>query len=447
MMSLSPSWASNSWGWLRAYPYTAAGFVTLIVLAVVFCRRHQSEWNEVYLPAAAHLWNGEDMYRPEGGYLYPPFMAWTALPFLALSPPLTRLAWLLVNGICLIAMIRWSWRLAGGGQLEGSAGAKRSEHLIALLGGLCGLFYLQNCLAHQQTDIVIGAALAGGCLLLVRNRPLSAATALGLAAACKCTALLWAPYLLWRGRPLAAVWLLIVALGVNLLPDLVSTAPAGRPWLADYASRFLKPLTHSDHYVGMWRSDAVYNQSLAGVGRRWCLTSWTWTATDCTIQDCEPRTPPQFLRACVYGFQFLLLFAVLWKCGQPLRRIAVDDERRQSLECGVVLLLMLLLSPMSSKAHFGTLLVPGFCLARAALVARSRLLWSILLAAICVGMMCNKDSLGERLYTLSLWYGLVTWQTLLLLMGCLIALGRGQGVVNTQLPCPALNRRASEQAA
>src|SRR6185437_7834506 len=438
MNSSSPSRVSHLCGWLKTHPYTVAGSVTLIVLAFVLCRRHQSEWNQVYLPAAAHLWNGEDMYRPEGGYLYPPFMAWTALPFLSLSPPLARLAWLLVNGICLIAMLRWSWRLTGGGQLEGNTAENKGEHLVALLGGICGLFYLQNCLAHQQTDIVIGAALAGGCLLLVRGRPLLAATSLGLAAACKCTALLWAPYLLWRGRPLAAAWLLIVALGVNLLPDLVSTAPAGRPWLTDYACRFLKPLTHADRYVGEWRSDAVYNQSLAGVGRRWCVTSWTWTPTDCTIQDCEPRTPPHFLRACVYGFQLVLLFGVLWNCGRPFRKIAAEAApRRQALECGIVLLLMLLLSPMSSKAHFGTLIIPGFCLARAAWTSRSRLLGSVLLGAIFLGIICNKDPLGERLYTLSLWYGVVTWQTLLLLVGCSIALRRGQGVVvDAQLPCP-----------
>src|SRR5262249_46125441 len=69
--------------WLKTHPYTAAGVVALLIAAVAFCRRQQSEWEGVYVPAAAHLWKGEDMYRPEEAYLYPPFMAWTALPFLA----------------------------------------------------------------------------------------------------------------------------------------------------------------------------------------------------------------------------------------------------------------------------------------------------------------------------------------------------------------------------
>ena len=80
-----------------AHPYTVAGVVTLVVLAVFFCRRRQSEWHDVYLPAAAHLSSGEDMYRPEDGYLYPPFMAFLALPFLVVPASLARFAWFVVN--------------------------------------------------------------------------------------------------------------------------------------------------------------------------------------------------------------------------------------------------------------------------------------------------------------------------------------------------------------
>jgi hypothetical protein len=434
-----PLWRVQFGGWIKTHPYTVAAAVLLLVLAVGFCRRQQSEWEEVYIPAANHLRKGEDMYRREEGYWYPPFMAWTALPFLALPPPLPRLAWLLANGVCLLALLRWSWRLAGGGRLQGSSAAKGGEHVAAVLGCLCGVFYIQNCLAHQQTDLVLAAALAGGCLLLVRGRPLLAATALGLAAACKCTALLWIPYLLWRRRPLAAGWLLVVALGLNLLPDLVSSAPEGKVWLQTYTSRFLEPLTAADHYVGTWGSDPAYNQSLAGMGQRWCTTTWTWGESDCTIDPRPPLLRPQWLRAVVYGGEVVLLLAVFWSCGRPLQKIgAVCGERDQALECGIVLLLMLLLSPMSSKAHFGTLLVPGFCLARAAVGSRSRLLWSVLLAAVVLAVLSNKDPLGERLYTLSLWYGVVTWETLLLLAGCVLALRQGQAAMGAQPPCPAV---------
>ncbi len=414
-------------GWIKRHPFTVVGGVLLLVVGVFFCRRHDSEWEQVYLPAATRLWRGEDIYRLGENYLYPPFMALTALPFLALPGRLPRLIWFAINVTCLLALLRCSWRLAGGGRLEGPGRWQKSERLAAVLGCLCGISYLENCLAHQQTDIVIAAILAGGCLLLARGRPLLSATAFGLAAACKCTALLWAPYLLWRGRSWAAAWLVVVAFGVNFLPDLIHAAPEGWCWLDKYASGFLKPLTDSDHYIGTWASDAVYNQSLPGLGQRWCTTEWSWEQTDCAVGPRSPLLSPLTLRLLVGGVELGLLAVVLWSCGRPFRGLGDEvDGEIFSLECSMVLLLMLLLSPMSSKAHFGTLVLPGFCLARAALDRQSmgrqpqQFLKGLLAAAVALGLICNKDPLGEKLYTLSLWYGIVTWQALILLVGCLL---------------------------
>jgi hypothetical protein len=434
-------------GWLRTHPFTTLGGVLLLVMGISFCRRHDSEWEQVYLTAAAHLWSGEDVYRMGESYLYPPFMAFGALPFLTLPAPLPRALWFAVNVICLIALLRWSWRLAGGERLEGSTRTNTTERLAAVLGCLCGISYLENCLAHQQTDIVIAAMLAYGCLLLGRGRSLSAATAFGLASACKCTGLLWVPYLIWRGRPWAALWLVIVALAVSLLPDLIRPAPEGSCWLEEYVSRFLRPLTAADHYVGTWGSDAVYNQSLTGLGQRWCTTQWKWEPTDCTIDPRATLVRPQTLRVIVYGVELSLLAAILWISGRPFRKLHEDAGGRQhGLECGMLLLLMVLLSPMSSKAHFGTLVLPGFCLARAALHSRGRLLKVILAAAVALGLLCNKDPLGERLYTLSLWYGVVTWQALILLAGCFLAYRQCRITVATELPSPAPSNSATRAA-
>ncbi len=447
-MLASSSPLARAGGWLKRHPFKALAGLLLVVLAIVFCRRQDSEWEQVYLPAAARLWQGEDIYPRGEAYLYPPFMAFAALPFFALPSPLPRLVWFAVNVVCLLALLRWSWRVAGGGKLEGRVVGNGRERVAAVLGCLCGISYLENCLAHQQTDIVIGALLVGGCLLLVRGRTLTAASALGLAAACKCTALLWAPYLLWRRRPLAALCVVLVAVGVNLLPDLVSPALEDRFWVAEYGHRFLKPLTAPDHYIGTWGSEPVYNQSLTGLAQRWCTTSWNWSATDCTIDQRTPPIGPQTLRLCVYGVELCILGAVLCICGRPFRNRPHDGQGSPlALECGSVLLLMLLLSPMSSKAHFGTLVLPGFCLARAALRSYGRILKGVLAGAVVLGLLCNKDPLGERLYTLSLWYGLVTWQTLLLLAGCLLVLRQVERDARPQLPCPVLSTGKATQAA
>jgi hypothetical protein len=430
----------------RFHPYTVAAVLAFVVAGVPFCFRRDSEWEQVYVRAADHLWKGEDVYRGEDGYLYPPFMAWAALPFRLLPSPAVRVLWLAVNVAGVVVMLRCAWSLAGGGRLQGPEPAPRAEHRAAVLGALCGIPYIQNCLAHQQTDVVIGALLIGGCLLLARRRTLVAAVCFGVAAGIKCTALLWAPYFLWRRRPVAAGCVVAVALGINFLPDLVHRAPGGERWLVNYGRRFLRPLTAPDHNVGTWGSEPIYNQSVSGVVHRWFLTTLVPAGADLVPVSRGKTVKPVVLRGAAHGAELLLLLAALWAARGPLRRLEeMGGGRRAGLEGATVLLLMLLLSPMSSKAHFGVLVLPGFFLARAAAAARGQLLGGLLLGAAALAVLASKDLLGEKLYTLTLWYSTVTAETLVLLAGCLIVL-RQEGNAAPG-PAPAVGGPAAARAA
>jgi hypothetical protein len=434
------TWTWRIGRWLRTHPYTAVGSIILVILSVPFLTRSDSEWEYVYVQAAQQLRTGHDIYQPEIANSYPPFATWTALPFTWLSPAGQRWLWLVINLGCLVFVLRGAWILAGGSNLEGTSPAATREHFGAIVGGLCGIFYLQNCLAHHQTDIVLAALLIGGCLALRRERVLFAATCFGLAAAVKCTPLLWAPYLIWRRRPAAVVWLGAVALGVNLLPDLVYPSASGHLWLTEYVNRYLLPMSQSDHYVGTWASAIVYNQSLAGAGQRWFITTWEWTSADCVVFRRADPLAPLTLKGIVLGIEAALVLLTLAICRRPFQSVPLDDNRpvrRNALEYSVVFLLMLLFSPMSSKAHFGVLILPGFCLARTAINLQRRWLWPILVAAILLALASNKDPLGERLYTLTLWLGCVTWETLLLLAGCLALLATGDNPVSEAMTAAA----------
>jgi hypothetical protein len=193
----------------------------------------------------------------------------------------------------------------------------------------------------------------------------------------------------------------------------------------NYTQRYLRPLTEPGHYVGTWGSEPVYNQSLTGAVHRWFLTTLEATESDLVPVPRAHPLPPLVLRGLAHGAGLLVLLLALWAGRGPLKRSEdLPGSARIPLEASAVLLLMLLLSPMSSKAHFGVLILPGFCLARAAAASRSRLLWTLLAGAVVLGLLGNKDPLGEKLYTLTLWLGTATLQTLVLLAGCLIALRR-----------------------
>jgi hypothetical protein len=61
----------------------------------------------------------------------------------------------------------------------------------------------------------------------------------------------------------------------------------------------------------------------------------------------------------------------------------------------VILLLMLLISAMSSKAHFATMILPGFCLARLAVRTKNVGFWMLLLLSILAGFSFKQVFVGR----------------------------------------------------
>lgn len=428
---------------LISHPYLWIGVILVIGLGIPFCLKKDSEWEQVYVQAARHLLAGEDFYSLKEGYLYPPFMAWLAIPCTYLPHTLERVLWYLVNVGCFLVLLRGAWHLSGGGAWLAPFPAPKREYGIALLGLASGIYYSLDCLAHQQTDLVIGALLLAGCVTLARGRSFAAATWFGIAAGIKCTPLLWGPYLAWRGRYRAALWLGCVALGVNLLPNLVNPSAHNRWWLSEWVEVCLMPI--GEHHPGVWGSDIIYNQSLSGAAHRLLIVDPVWTQVGLRDLRRADAMSPAALKAIVYTGELLLLLAVLCvlrRRGPSRSEACPRSLQREALECSVVLLLMLMLSPMSSKPHFCTLVLPGFCLARLAVERKSRVLGALVLAAAAAGLITNKDLCGQTIYNYALWYGSVTWNAVLLLMGCGYALLR-EDVERPMLRLPEAHGRAA----
>ncbi|MCI0457847.1 MAG: DUF2029 domain-containing protein, partial [Gemmataceae bacterium] len=131
-MARRQGWWGRLTGGLRAYPCTVLAVVLLVVLAVPFLRKLDGQWSDVYLRAAGRLQAGQDIYTFPTNYLYPPVMAWLTIPVTALPAWTAHLAWYLVSALCAVGLWYWSWRLSGGGRLQGP-GVPRAEQLVAIL--------------------------------------------------------------------------------------------------------------------------------------------------------------------------------------------------------------------------------------------------------------------------------------------------------------------------
>jgi hypothetical protein len=398
--------------------FAVALVATFLGMAVPFHRSALNELDDVYLMAARRMTAGETLYPPGGPYTYPPFMAWAFVPLTWLPRLAARFAWYLISWAGLLSMGFLAWKMAWPkGRFQPSWGQTLGVLLIA---SLVGMRFAFNSLSHHQTDLVLGGLVLLGCWWIIHSHDLAAALALGTAAAMKCTPLLWCVYFAAKRKWLPAAVVAATALAWNLAPELTHPTE-GTPRLQEWATRYLAPMSHADHYPGLWASHVLNNQSIAGTFHAWCLTTWKWTPAGFELSDRLAPPRPWQLKLPVYGAILVVLLTLLWRLSRTcLPRYAPQpDNQVQPIwiaEFGMVICAMLLLSPMSSKAHFGILFLPALSLAWAAVVERRR--WATLWLIVAVLLQVWSLNLwGLSISSLAMWHGAVTWGTLCLFIG------------------------------
>jgi hypothetical protein len=229
-----------------------------------------------------------------------------------------------------------------------------------------------------------------------------------------------APYLAWRGRWVAAAWTVTLAIALNLVPDIVHRAPQGI-WLQQWYAHIIKPTSGN---IGQWYVDVTINQSIAGAAHRFFTTHWNIADGKLnTPYDKEPISP-RILKLMVYAIEAGLLIAAGWALGRPLRPPASPSRAR--LECALMFILMLLLSPMSHKTHFGILMLPGFFVARMALQQRDHIAIGAMIACVILIGLLDRDFFGAALGDLFAWYGNVMWGAVALGIACFYALAKAR---------------------
>jgi hypothetical protein len=426
-------------------PYTLLGVVVLLILAVPVFKRQAQDWESVYVPAAERLIQGEDIYQEF--FVYPPINAWMALPFVGLSHVPTRALWYVVNMIALSVLLVGAWKLSGGGRLQGSPSVPWREHAIFWLGVVCAISSCLDALTNQQTDLFVGALVILGCVALANGRDLRAAVWFGIAAGIKCTPLLWAPYLAWKKRWVAAMLVGVVAVGVNLLPELTHPSKLASTHASDWVARYLMPMADRDHEFGAWHCGIGGNQSVAGLWHRWLVYNPEWEGNNQVGVRKEVYAHPAALRFCAWGTIFLLLGAAV-ACSWKSSAQSWPAPTSQGVEFAMMVILMVLMSPHSSKPHFCILLLPAFCVARAALIGNDRRLLALLGVALIGAVVANMDLVGEWIYSWGKWFGSQAWCSILLYAGCCrLLLARREvaaGTVDAERPVdpPAVRQAA-----
>lgn len=394
--------------------------------------RYSDCWVNVFLPAARALRAGEPV--PEN-YAYPPAMALMAVPMTHAPLPVSRLAWYVVNVAATFAMLRAAWLLSGGRPDWRLSHQDAAVFLLAML--LVGHFVIAP-MQNRQFDMVIAALVVLGGLQFARGANLGAACLWGSAAAMKCTPLLLVPYLALCRRWSLALIVVSVAVGWNGAAEILCPKSTGT-YTGDWFARHVIQVSAGE--IGDWKSDIALNQSLSGLGRRWArmlnesdptpmLTThsrsplilpadWPLAASlerpakgegaenDSREQAPKPLNPmaAALLRGGVCLSALALVLGSIWfHRGAKPRLNGSIDPGRFTLEFANVCVLMLLLSPMTSKAHYAVLALPALLVGREFIHRPSRWLWCLIIALLVMGPCAAKaiagKAWGDRLLTL-----------------------------------------------
>jgi len=375
-----------------------------------------TDWEKVYIPASERLIAGADIFQES--FVYPPFAAVLGVPSVGLSKLGVRWVFWGMNLLGASLLMLCGWSLAGG---QFQLRPPLRELLIAGIGLATAFGFTLDVMVNRQNDLLVGGCVVAGCWLMTRGKVAWGAIAIGLAAATKCTPLLFVPYLAWVGKWRAALGVLAVALLANLTVDIVYP-PSGKPRLVEWGERFLLPQVQTK--PGNWHADIGYNHSLAGIVNRLTRYQLVWDGNDWKRLERESQPSAWLLRGLVYGTALILMVATALAIRVGPASRAGQNSGCDEVGFSIVLCLMVLLSPMSSKPHFCVLMVPAWVLARAAIERRDRFLILLSCLAAVLGLSANKDLLGYTIYGWALWHGNIPLAVLLLLTGLMCSTGR-----------------------
>lgn len=309
---------------------------------------YRNDFN-VFYHAAREVLAGRDPYQSSLGdwtpYLYPPLLAVVLAPLALLPLPVAAYVWFLINAASTIAAALISARLARDGERSSDRTSEAREaaggeggHVVPLIAALSlvvvARFVVDNFSLGQVNPLV--AALAAAHLYLYsRDKKIASALALSIGVSIKLTPLVLIAYHLARRRwKFAAAGLVMcVALAALSFLPLGSRAPEA---FHAFVNRTI------ENEQGYDLADPG-NQSLRGALAR--LTA----ASNGTLDQAATESSRRPAETLTLTISFLLLAVAM---------IAASRARSELLAAAPFVCCFVLLSPLSWKAHFVTLILP-----------------------------------------------------------------------------------------
>jgi hypothetical protein len=360
----------------------------------------------LYPKSAACMLNSQPMASCSQSFTYPPLFGFMMIPFVYLPMWLRNVLWYAV----LIGCTWGSFRLAESLVCESLCIQFDKQELtrFRFVSLALVLNFVLADLENQAYDVLVFFFVLIGLTGLTREKPVWSIIGFGLGAALKATPLLFFPYILFRKGWKLFTLCVLCYLTLSLLPDLFLNVEDG---LTTYYGNWIRQVALQPFFPGdsggmqqSWEGENNLNQSLRAFVYRITL--------GIHIQ--------QHFIPILYGVYGLCLLYMLWVFSR-----SVKLHNYVLLDGSLLLIGMLLLSPMSSKSHFVTLMLP-FMVVTAYMMTDQRLRTGLILTSVLSSALNNltsKDLVGRQLSVMAGYWGSVTLGTitLALVIGYLVS--------------------------
>ncbi|MDB5619187.1 MAG: hypothetical protein JWQ24_3425 [Tardiphaga sp.] len=376
------------WPWLVLFVVAAAYYPRFVHPGGMVLYRH----------AAECVWTQQILQVCDVAFTYPPAFAFVMLPFVAMPLWLAVLIWYLITLACTAWSLVLCRRLA-----LGLIPGPWTENELGWFAGLSFLLSLKFILAvyeDQAYDLLVLPLTLWGILALVERRDLAGGASLAFAAALKVTPLIFLPYLLFKRRFAAAGLFVVVLLAASFSADLFFTPQGGVhgyfiTWLHEVAAPGLFENSTAARYA-FWDGANPFNLSLRGMTAL-AIDQTAWQSSFVPILRAT-----QLLFAVLIGALFLV--ALGWEL------IAVEGS--------LLFIAMLMLSPMSGRGHFVTLMLP-YCVLVAACIKDNRTKWlgvAVLVLSFFLGTGIPRDIAPRGWTEFMRMHSDISWGTLVLIV-------------------------------
>lgn len=411
----------------RLQMIASVAFLILIVSGFFALTKKNPGEYIVYTRAANRLLQGETFYRTDeiSAFPYPPFIVFLGVPFSFLPETIGRFAWYVTNFTVLVTIILLLKRIIQPVLL--SPLHQRNPHIFLslFLIGLLSARHLSSPIENQSHEFFVLLFVVLTLFQLGKNNSPKSGIWVGFAAASKATPLLFLPFFLWQRRFKTAFVMLLVIVGATLSVDLFFQNPDGELWGMSWYHKFASHAApgKTANAAGAWTDWNILNQSLAGTFFRLTVPlpykpngNDLFHANIITLSREQSRWLTLFFQLSVGAIVFFLTLSRK-KTGTipPAEKLFLAVGQGAVVVCG-----MLLLSPMTSKAHLCLLLLPiSYCVTDFVYRQRSYFVGAMLTIVFLTGTLASKGLVGSYLGNRLLGYGFPTWS----IFACLFATG------------------------